>query len=296
MKRLLLCLPILAGCSGAQLREKQARLEECHVEQGKLRVEARDLKARLSALEDAESRSAELAARLQAAESRVMELEKSNRDLSSSSSFNQSQLQGRVRELVVEKDELSKKLAESQKNAAVTQRKLTMAASAKDKAEKELAALRKEKAEAEKAAAEEQDRKAAEARKVQDQAKELAGPIYDAVLKEIQAETAQVLLSDGGEIAVTLAESALFEPQTAKLTEAGASLLDRLAKASPAGRQAFVEAHTDSTPLKRVLLGGFHTHLELTSAQAAEVAGRLKAKAAVGRGQSGTGRKIVIKF
>ncbi|MEM1126497.1 MAG: OmpA family protein [Bacteroidota bacterium] len=80
---------------------------------------------------------------------------------------------------------------------------------------------------------------------------------------------------DGGRTVATLLADDLFEPASARLTEAGRTALDAVADtltSAHAGALFRVEGHADNTPLGGALQEQYPTNWELAAARAAAVA------------------------
>lgn len=282
----------LAACAGAQLEKQKKEIDDLRVQAGAMVTqlkeradEAEALKARVAELEGS---LAEAKGRAAAAEGRADTLAKSNRDLSAALSAGKEALGAKLDAAIKEKDALAKSLSDALNEKLAVERVKSLYQAAKDKAAREAAKLAKEReallaklssAEAERTAAEEA-RAAAEAARAAAAAKvrEEMGTVADAVLKELQSGAAR-LEQSGERFTLTLADSALFEEGKAELHAKGQALLDRAAaalKALPA-RRVTIAAHSDNAPVKKGLLGGFESSVELTAARAAAVARRLHA-------------------
>ncbi len=187
---------------------------------------------------------------------------------SDSAGASQTELGEKLNAAVAEKDALAAKLADAQKEKLGAVRLKAIYRSARDKAvadraklEAELAKTAKERddllarlADADK----EKERQKTAAEEAKARLHDELGPIADAILKEMQAGGAFAGVS-GGRIEVKLSDALLFDGDSAKLTDGGAVLLQRVGLALKAlsPREIRLEAHNDSAPLKRGLLGGF---------------------------------------
>lgn len=281
-----------SACAGAQLEKQKKEIDDLRTQAGSMVTQLQEradevegLKARVAELERG---LAEAKGRAAAAEGRADSLAKSNKDLSAALSAGKEALGAKLDDAIKEKDELARRLSEALNEKLAVERVKSLYQSAKDKAARDLAKLAKEReallarlsgADAEKKAAEEA-RAAAEAARAAAVVKvrEEMGGVADAVLKELQSGAARLEQSGEG-FTLTLSDKALFEDGKAELHEKGEALLDRAAaalKALPA-RRFSVAAHSDNAPVKKGLLGGFESSLDLTAARAAAVARRLHA-------------------
>jgi flagellar motor protein MotB len=298
MKKFLLtaAAAALCACSGAgvQLKAQEAKISELRSQNDALAIQLKDRGAELDASKaakaDADAKLAESAEKLAIASGRIDSLEKSNAELSSAAGANQTELGGKLSAAVAEKDALAAKLAEEQKEKLGAVRLKGIYRSARDKAvadrEKLLTDLTKTQKERDEALArlaaidKDKEREKTAAEEAKARLHDELGPIADAILKEMQAGTAFAGASSGT-ITVKLSDALLFDGDTAKLTDQGAILLQRvgLALKGLGPRELRIEAHNDGAPLKRGLLGGFEDHWELSGAQAVAATRALAARA-----------------
>jgi flagellar motor protein MotB len=264
MKRMtIFCALALTGCSGAQLKELRDRntflgrqIVDKNKDLGALQSKKSDLEGQISDLED----------KLKAAQIRIDDLAKSNKDLADSMQSGQGELSAKIKQLVAEKDELSRKLNDLQREKIVGDRVKTRLIAKRDA---ELATLKQELDESKAADKKKQEERSARLA----QAHEELGTLADSILKPLQGDRAAIV-QDGESVVVTLQEPLLFETQKAKLTEDGAGVLDRLGAAlhKLPSRLVRVQAHSDNAQIKWDLLGRFTSHWDLTAARATAVA------------------------
>lgn len=279
---------LLCGCAGAELEKQRKEIEELNAKAGALvgqlkdkTDEAEGLKASKTELE---GRVAELEGKLAVASGRLDSVLKSNHDLSNALKAGKDAVAAKLNDAIAEKDEAALKLSEALKEKLALERLKNIYKSARDKASSDLAELEKERGRllSRLRALDSAAGKDAAAAKLAEDARGLAraavreemGSVADAVLKEIQAGKAGVD-QDGEVFTVTLADSLLFEDGSAKVSEAGAARLDRLARALKAlpKKRVRVECHSDNAPFKKKgLLGGYDGHWELTAARATAAA------------------------
>jgi chemotaxis protein MotB len=288
MKRhIALAALLLTGCAGAKLEKQQREIEDLNAKAGSLLGQLKDRADEVEALKaskaELEGRVTELEGKLAVANARVDSLQKSNNDLSSALKAGKDAVAAKLNDAIAEKDEAALKLSEALKEKLALERLKNIYKSARDKASTDLAELQKERGRliarlSKLDAAAGQDaaaaQKAEEARSAARAAvREEMGAAADAVLKELQSGKAAVD-QDGEAFTVTLQDSLVFEEGSAKITEAGAARLDRLAKSLKplAGKRVRVEAHSDNAPFKKGLLGGYDGHWELSAARAAAAA------------------------
>lgn len=263
----------LAACGGAQIKEQQVQIGQL---QGQLKERQKKVSELEAVKEEVEGKAADLGQKLKAAEDRIQALTKSNQDLSKALESNKGQLAGQIKELVAEKDELSRKLNDVQKEKIAGDRAKSNLWGKRERLLADLAELRQkhDDLEAQLAAARAEKDKEAKARSERlGKTREEMGSLADAVLKEIQAERAKISQS-GGTIELILLEPLLFEPQQAKITEGGAGLLERLSNALRVlpPKNLRVEGHSDNSPIKWELFGRFTSHWDLSAARATAVA------------------------
>lgn len=282
MKRplLLAALLLLSGCAGARLEKQRKEIEELQTQAGalvsQLKERADEIEALKASRAELEGRVTELEGRLAAANARVDSLSKSNSDLSSAITAGKDALASKLNAAIADKDAAAKKLSEALKEKLALERLKNIYKSAKDKTAADLARLEGER----KRLAERMGLLDAAAKKEEDarsqaraRVREEMGEAADAVLRDIQAGRAGVE-QDGESFSVTLADSLLFDAGSAKVTEAGAARLGRLAAAlkAPPAKRVRVEGHSDNAPFKKGLLGGYDGHWELSAARATAVA------------------------
>lgn len=279
--------PLLSGCAGARLEKQRKEIEELNAKAGSLLGQLKDKADEIEGLKaskaELEGRVAELEGKLAVANGRVDSLQKSNGDLSLALKSGKDALAAKLNDAIAEKDEAARKLSEALKEKLALERLKNIYKSARDKASSDVAELEKQRgrllsrldaldaaAGKDAAAAQAADGARAAARA---SVREEMGAAADAVLKEIQAGKAGVE-QDGDVFTVTLADSLLFEEGSAKVSEAGAARLDRLARALKAlpKKRVRVECHSDNAPFKKGLLGGYDGHWELTAARATAAA------------------------
>jgi chemotaxis protein MotB len=262
-KATFLCALALSGCSGAQLKE----LRDRNTALGRQIVDKdKDLEALQARTKDLEGQVSDLEDKLKAAQIRIDDLAKSNKDLSESKEAGQGELSAKIKQLVAEKDELSRKLNDLQREKIVGDRLKTRLLAKRDA---ELAAVKQDLDASKGADKKKDEERSARLAKAHDE----LGTVADAMLKPLQGDRASIS-QEGEAIVVTLQEPLLFEAQRAKLSEEGAGLLDRLGGAIhklPA-RLVRVQAHSDNAEIKWDLLGRFTSHWDLTAARATAVA------------------------
>lgn len=270
---------VLGSCASGKLKQRAAEIDRLKLQNNGLAGDVKKRDEKIAMLEgakrDLEGKTHELGDKLKASQTQIDSLTQSNKDLSGSMEANKSELALKVKELVAAKDELSRKLAEAQKESAVLK-------ADKGKLFKENIALREQnkmlqgelaplKAQREK---EEMLRQELEA-KLSDQKEALSL----ACQKEIKSGQAKIE-NHGANLALILQETLLFESQEAKFMKNAAPLLARVGKAlREGGGSVRIEAHVDNAPLKRELFGGFSSHWELTAARAVTVARYLQESA-----------------
>ncbi len=292
----------MTGCASGKLKEKDLEIGRLRAGGAGLESQVREREGRITVLEgekgDAEARLSEAEEKLKAYEARVAYLEKSNKDLLDALEADHGELSGKMKDLMKEKDEQNRKLAETQKEKNAALRARSLMKKSLEAQQVELAGLKAQVEEAarqaaEAAAAVEKEKEARRDRVLK--AREELGTLADSILKEMQADLARAS-QDGEILSLTLQEALLFEPQKAALTEAGTILLIRVAGAVKelAPRPVLVEAHTDGTPPKRGILGGFEDNWDLSAARAAAVGrflstrGGVEAKRITAAGQADT--------
>ncbi len=286
-KTIILAAALLTGCAGAQLEKQKKEIEDLQVQAGSFVGQLKDKSDEIEALKAAKSeldgKVADLEGKLAVANGRLDSVTKSNADLSSALRLGKDALAAKLEGAIADKDETAKKLSEALKEKLALDRLKNIYKSAKDKAAADLAKLEGERekllarlsaadaaagAAAAAAGKDEEARSAARAR-----TREEMGAVADAVLKELQAGKAAVD-QDGETFSLSLASALLFEDGSAKVTEAGAVRLGRVAaalKALPAKRLR-VEGHSDNAAFKKELIGGYEGHWELSAARATAVA------------------------
>jgi len=295
VRRLLpLAAVLLAACSGAQLSAQKAQIADLQSKNDALtsslseRVAERDAaKVSLSAAQaraaDAEAKEADAEGKLGIAQGRVDTLTKSNKDLSDAAGASATDLGGKLNAAIAEKDDLAKRLAESQQKELAATRLKGIYKSARDKAAADLALSEQQRADLETRVERfevARDSEAARQAAYKTELREELGTVADAILPDIQAGRAFASASDKA-ILIKLSDSLLFDGDTAKLTDGGAAALEKVGRALKAlgPRVIRVEAHNDASPMKRGLLGGYADHWELSAAQAAAAARALSERA-----------------
>ena len=263
---MILSVLLLTGCSGAQIKE----LQQLNTALGKQVVlKDKDIETLQARKADLEGQSSDLEAKLKAAQARIDELAKSNKDLSESMQAGQGELSGKITRLVAEKDESSRRLNEVQKEKIASDRARAGLLVRREKMAAELAAARQEIDDLRAGDKKRQDDRSARLAKTHEE----LGLVADAVLKSIQLDKASIT-QDSDMIVLSLQESLLFESQQAKISETGAGLLDRLGGALHAlpARTIRVQGHSDNAAIKWVLFGRFTSHWDLSAARATAVA------------------------
>ncbi|MBI3553735.1 MAG: OmpA family protein [Elusimicrobia bacterium] len=265
----LCCAALGAGCGGAQIRRQQDQIKDLRAQISELEGQLKDKENQVAALEkdkaDDDSKVQELSDNLKSAQGELDQQKKNNEDLSQTAESSKGELAGKVKQLIKEKGELAAKLNEAEKARASLSShgrragfELAKLAKERDAWKAELDKVNAVKAAADKARSERLAR-----------THEEMGTLADAILKEIQSEDAKID-QEGGVITLTLQEPLLFPANQAKLTDAGAGLLDRLGavlKGMPA-RDIHIQGHTDNAPIKWELFGRFTSHWDLSAAQA----------------------------
>lgn len=278
---------LLSGCAGTQLEKQRKEIEALQVQAGsfvgQLKEKADEIEALRAAKADLESRLTELEGKLAAANGRLDSLSKSNVDLSSALKAGKDALASKLNDAIAEKDETAKRLSEALKEKLALDRLKNIYKTAKDKAAADLARIESERekllarvgaadsAAAGAAAAANKDEEARSAARAR--TREEMGAVVDTVLKEMQAGKAAAD-QDGEAFSLALSAGLFFEDGEAKVTEAGAVRLTRLAAALKAvpGKRIRVEGHSDNAPFKKELIGGYEGHWELSAARATAVA------------------------
>lgn len=282
MKRFLPVLLILTmtACAGAKLEKQKKEIEDLETKAGSLFTQLKERTDEVEALKSAkaelEAKLVETQGRADAAENRVASLSKSNKSLSDAIGASKDELGGKLNAVVAEKDELSKKLSDALKEKLALERLKTVLQSAREKNGRELSKLKDEREAllAKISAAETGLKKTDEARAAAVlKTREEMGGAADAVLKEMQAGKALVE-QNGESFSISLDDGMIFEDGAAKVTEQGAALLGRVGAALKAlpSKVMRVEAHSDNSPFKKGLLGGYAGHWELTAARATAAA------------------------
>jgi chemotaxis protein MotB len=282
MRKTLACavLALLCACAGPQLEKQKKENEELREKAGALLVQVKEKSDEADAAKAAKSeldaKLAEAEGKLAIAATRIESLTKSNKDLSDAIGASQNDLGAKLNSAIAEKDALAQKLAEAQKEKLALERTRSVYRSARDKAAADAAKLAAERdaltaalknSEDERAAAAE--RRSAAAAKLHDE----MGSIADVLLNEMQAGKAGAA-QGGHSYSITLSSELLFDDGSAKIRDDGAAILERVGRALKAlgPRSIDVEAHTDSAPVRKGLLGGFDDRWSLTAARAAAVA------------------------
>jgi chemotaxis protein MotB len=282
----LAALLLLSACAGAQLEKQKKDNDALREKAGALLVQvkeksdeadaARAAKAAVEAkLAETEGRLADAESRLGIANARIASLEKSNKDLSAASGASRDELGGKLNAAIAEKDALAKQLADAQKEKVALERAKNVFRAARDKNAAEAARLTAERDElaarlkaADDASRVEREKSAASAAKLHDE----MGSVADVLLKEMQAGAASASQS-AGSFTVALSADMLFADGGAKITDAGAAVLERVGGALKGlgPRAIAVQAHADNAPVKKGLLGGYDDAWALTAARAAAV-------------------------
>jgi chemotaxis protein MotB len=277
----------MTACAGAKLEKQKKEIEDLETKAGSLFTQLKERTDEADALKasktELEAKLVEVEGRAAAAESRAESLAKSNKSLSDAIGASKDEVGAKLNAVVSEKDDLSKRLSDTLKEKLALERLKTVYQSAREKTGRELARVKEEREallakasaiEAELRKSDSESKKAGEARAAALlKTREEMGSAADAVLKEMQAGKA--LVEQNGEtFSITLDDGQLFEDGSAKVTEQGAAILGRVGaalKAMPA-KVFRVEAHSDNSPFKKGLLGGYSGHWELTAARATAAA------------------------
>ncbi len=283
----LFLLLTMTACAGAKLEKQKKEIEDLQTKAGSLFTQLKEKADEVEALKatrsELEGKLVEVEGRSVAAENRVATLTKSNKSLSDAIGASKDELGGKLNAVVAEKDDLARKLSDALKEKLALERLKTVYQSSREKTGRELAKVKEEREAllaklAEAAAAsgksDAETRKAGEARAAALlKTREEMGAAADAVLKEMQAGKA--LVEQNGEtFSITVDDGELFDDGSVKITEPGAALLGRAGAALKAmtSKVMRVEAHSDNSPFKKGLLGGYGGHWELTAARATAVA------------------------
>lgn len=275
MKRLALlslcCALPFAGCAGGKIRKAATDAkEQCETDASKR------LGPILGEVNDLKNAKADLEEKAKAAHEQIVSLRKSNKQLSQSAEGSKSQQQRKIQELIEDKDELGQKLNEAKRaRIALAREKADLLAkntALEDKVAELSDRLMSLNAADQKAGGEREARRAE------------AKAALDSLAAQLSQETQDGLasLSQLGEgFQVSLGEALFFDPKTAKLTDEGFARLDRLGPAILRLEKydLRVEGHSDNSPIKSGLLGGFSNHWDLASARAVAVARYLHEKA-----------------
>ncbi len=282
MKQFLPFLLILTmtACAGAKLDKQKKEIEDLETKAGSLFTQLKEKADEVESLKatksELEAKLVELEGRASAAESQAATLTKSKKSLSDAIGASKDELGGKLNAVVAEKDELAKKLSDALKEKLALERLKTIYQTSREKTVKELAKLKDEREAllAKVAVAETVSVKAGEARAAALlKTREEMGTAADAVLKEMQAGKALVE-QNGENFSITVDDGAMFEDGAVKIMEQGAGLLGRIGAALKAlpSKAIRVEAHSDNSPFKKGLLGGYAGHWELTAARATAAA------------------------
>lgn len=282
MKQFLPFLLILTmtACAGAKLDKQKKEIEDLETKAGSLFTQLKEKADEVESLKatksELEAKLVELEGRASAAESQAATLTKSKKSLSDAIGASKDELGGKLNAVVAEKDELAKKLSDALKEKLALERLKTIYQTSREKTVKELAKLKDEREAllAKVAVAETVSVKAGEARAAALlKTREEMGTAADAVLKEMQAGKALVE-QNGENFSITIDDGAMFEDGAVKIMEQGAGLLGRIGAALKAlpSKAIRVEAHSDNSPFKKGLLGGYAGHWELTAARATAAA------------------------
>lgn len=287
----LLLVLTMTACAGAQLERQKKEIEELRTQAGAFHAELREKADEIEALKaskaELEAKVVEVEGRAAAAEGRVTTLTKSNKSLSEAIGASKDELGSKLNAIVAEKDDLARKFSDTVKEKLALERLKSVYQSARDRTARELAKLKDEReallarlagAEAAFRRTDAESRRAAEAASAERasallKTREEMGAAADAVLKEMQAGKA-LIEQNGESFSITVDDAALFEDGSAKLTEPGAALLGRVGSALKGmpSKVLRVEAHSDNSPFKKSLIGGYAGHWELTAARATAVA------------------------
>lgn len=289
MKRSLPFLLILAmtACAGAQLEKQKKEIEDLQTKAGSMYTQLREKTDEVAALQaskaEFEAKIVELDGRAAAAESRVATLSNSNKSLSDAIGASKDELGDKLNAVVTEKDALARKLSDALKEKLALERLKTVYQSSREKSARELARIKEERealllklaaAETTLKKSDAETQKAGEARAAALlKTREEMGSVADAVLKEMQAGKALVEQNGDG-FTISIAAGELFDDGSEKIAEQGAGLLGRVGAALKAlpSKTIRVEAHSDNSPFKKGLLGGYLGHWELTAARATAAA------------------------
>lgn len=269
----------LGSCASNKLKQQENEIALLKTDKGKLTGDLKRREERLAALENdihgLEGRIKELGDKLKASQTQIDSLTQSNKDLSQSMESNKDQLATKVKELVSAKDELSRKLAEAQKEIATLK-------TARDQFQREANALRvrTKTLDAELAPLKlKQEEEMASQETLEINLRAQAENLTAAFQKEIETGHAKVETLENS-VALSLADGLIFEPQEEKVLKNASTLLGRVGQAlREAGWPVRIESHSDNTPMKKGLLGGFASNWELTAARAGTLARYLVEKA-----------------
>lgn len=296
MKRLLAlaAAAALAACSGAKLEKQRRTIEELETKAGSLLAQLKDRADEAEGLKaskaELEGRLVELEGKLAAAEGRIATLTKSNKDLSDAIGASKDELGARLNAIVAEKDEAARRLAEAIKEKLSLERLKSLYQSARDKAGRELGRLGQELARLREerdalssrvAGVEAQGRAADETREARRaKAREEMKAAAESLLPELQSGAARVD-QDGESFSVTFTAESIFDEGSAKVQERASGALARLGAALKGlpDKAVRVEAHSDDSPYKKGLIGGYDGHWELSAARATAVARWLRERA-----------------
>lgn len=276
----LLLILTMTACAGAKLDKQKKEIEDLETKAGSLFTQLKEKADEVESLKatksELEAKLVELEGRASAAESQAATLTKSKKSLSDAIGASKDELGGKLNAVVAEKDELAKKLSDALKEKLALERLKTIYQTSREKTVKELAKLKDEREAllAKVAVAETVSVKAGEARAAALlKTREEMGTAADAVLKEMQAGKALVE-QNGENFSITVDDGAMFEDGAVKIMEQGAGLLGRIGAALKAlpSKAIRVEAHSDNSPFKKGLLGGYAGHWELTAARATAAA------------------------
>jgi len=270
----------MTACAGAKLEKQKKEIEDLQTKAGSLFTQLKEKADEVEALKtskaELEAKLVELEGRAAAAESQAASLTKSKKSLSDAIGASKDELGGKLNSVVAEKDDLAKKLSDTLKEKLALERLKTIYQSSRDKTVRELAKLKEEREvlHAKLAGVEAVSAKAGEARAAAlIKTREEMGTAADAILKEMQAGKA--LVEQNGEtFSITVDDGAIFDDGSVKITEPGAGLLGRIGAALKTlpSKVMRVEAHSDNSPFKKGLLGGYSGHWELTAARATAAA------------------------
>ncbi len=267
----------LAGCAGAQLEEQKQEIADLQQNNILFQKEAK------AKSDEAVAKIAEVEGKLAIANAQIDSLTKSNQQLAAAVGASQDDLGTKLNEAVAQKGELSRQLADLQKEKLTLERLKNIYRSAREKAAADTQKLQAERdalvarlSSSKDISAKADEGHAAVVAKVHDE----MGAVVDAILKDVQAGKVSAAAEEGG-FALAIDDTVLFDDGSAKIREDGGAFLEKTGGAlkSLGRRDITVSVRGDNAALKKGLLGGFDDGWALSAARAAAIARRMQDQA-----------------